>query len=708
MPTPNPRLPPQQHALAAALYAALAVWLTWPQAALLGSAIVGGPIGHIDGWQKVWNMWWIRTALENGQNPFYTRLLYWPLELPLGLQPIDMTSAALSLPVLLLAGPVAAYGVAALLNFTLSGWISYLLALRVTGSLPGALLAGVIVAAAPQHLVRFLDGQLEHVAIQWVALALLALVHTSEHPTWRAGIWLAGSMLLVCYTSWYHAFFLALATLTWLLWLLARTHRLWPLLRPWLVALPLLLVGLLPILPGLFSGLANAARSADHWRTQAAFYSVDLLDLLLPSANHPLWGAAVRSYQQQFHPNSASWVTTPGYVALLLALLACGVLLWRRCRRREPVPPALPGLALAAGVLWLFALGTRLHVGGVDTGIPLPVAQLFAALPGTSFAFRRQLAALTGMLPLAVLAAFGLHVVLAGRSGWQRRVLFGALAGVLLFELAPPPMQVYRDDTPPVYARLRSQPGTLLVVPIRPRSLATMSSSLRAQMTHQRPIIGGYVARPPDYPMGRSAPLLRRLDSLDCEREYIGPDDQATARSALAFYEIRQIVLHSERLDTRRQTCARQTIERFLGLSPSLESGTIRVYDVPPFQPQPFLYLDRGWYDLERNDARRWRWMSTRGTLQIVNPDDAPRQMVVTLRLESFHTARPVHIALADQQVGTIQVQPGLARPYHLLLTVPPGEHTLHVSAPASEDPMAGRRVSIVLVAANLEGIGGS
>ena len=90
----------------AALYLLLAVWITWPQAALLGQAVVGGPIAEADGWQKVWNMWWFRTALAGLDDPLTTRLLFWPQGASLGFQPIDISNALLALPVLLTAGPL--------------------------------------------------------------------------------------------------------------------------------------------------------------------------------------------------------------------------------------------------------------------------------------------------------------------------------------------------------------------------------------------------------------------------------------------------------------------------------------------------------------------------------------------------------------------------------------------------------------------------
>ncbi|NJK79779.1 MAG: hypothetical protein HC914_07715 [Chloroflexaceae bacterium] len=85
-------------------------------------------------------------------------------------------------PVAAVAGPVAAYGVAAILGFALSGFITYLLGLRVVGSVAGALAAGMMVTIAPKHIDHFVNGHLEHVTLQWLALYVLVLHHATEHP----------------------------------------------------------------------------------------------------------------------------------------------------------------------------------------------------------------------------------------------------------------------------------------------------------------------------------------------------------------------------------------------------------------------------------------------------------------------------------------------------------------------------------------------
>ncbi len=693
-----------RHMLALAFFVGVAAWLTWPQAAFLGRAIVGGALARSDGWQNVWNLWWIRRALLAGQNPLATDLLYWPEGVQLALQTLNPTSALLTLPVLLAAGPVAAYGVAVLLGFALSGWFTYLLALRVSGSWEGALIGGLLVEAAPQHLGRFLDGQLEHISLQWVPLYLLALLSASERPTRRAGLWLGASVALVAYTSWYHALSIALLTLIWLGWQLLAIVRqrgphiprqLWDLVRPWLVALPLLLLLLLPVIPGLLAGLADSSRPPEHWYRQAWFHSIDLLDLFLPSAYHPLWGPAVAAYQQPLHPNSVGWVVTPGYAAL--ALIIAGLLFrWRAARL----------WALLAAVLLLFALGTRLRVAGVDSGLPLPIAPIIARLPGLGLMVRRSLAVLVALVPLAVVAAYGVQALLERLRGLPPLVPGGLFVALLLLEAAPPPVQVLYDDTPPVYAALKGQPGTLLVLPVNPQEPDIKSAPLRAQMTHGRPIMGGYVARDPDYPLARGAPLMGDLARRTCQAPDIVAHDADTTLSALAYYNVSQIVLQTDWLSADQVACARQLLEALPGLVRTQQEGPVLVYAMPAATAKPFLFLGDGWHRPEQDGPRIWRWMTAKGELYLVHTDRVHiGTFAVNLRMESLEIERPVSISLNQQPAGTFAVTPHRSRVYHLLIPASPGQNELRLNAPTSRDPnpQTPRDMSIAVESVTIE-----
>lgn len=675
------------HGLALLVFLALAIWLTWPQAALAGQAVVGGPIAETDAWQKVWNLWWARTALERGTYVYFTTMLFWPQGVSLGFQPIDLTSAVLTAPLLFTSGPLAAYALAAILGFALSGFCTYLLGLRLSQNWIGALAAGLVVVLAPAHLVRFVDGQLEHVTLQWVPLYLLALWHATERPTWRSGVWLALTVALVSYTSWYHALFCALMTLAWLVWHSAARRTLWPLLRPWMLALPLIPLLLLPIVPSLLQGAADSRRGVEHWREQAQLYSADLVDLVLPSAHHPLWGPPIFAYQQALHPESAGWVVTPGYIALALALI--GVI---RCR-----PARVWGLL--ALVLYLFALGESLRIGGMETGVPLPVAWLIANLPGLGFGHRRFIAATVALVPLAAAAAYGAQVLAQHLPARFSTIMLLLVGAVWLFENAPPPMQVYRDDTSPVYATLRDRPGAILDLPLYARGLDVRSATLRSQMTHGRPQLAGYVARDPEYPLGLGGPLIGQVSRQGCTPAGVVPDDPQIVADAFAYYEITAVVLHPERIAREQQRdCVRETLEAN-GFVADQQAGNVTVFSVPPGTPRPFLFLGTGWLTLERDGTRAWRWMTDAGRLYLVNTHAEPRVVGVRLRVQSFAQPRLVEVWLNGRFSGRMQVDAVPGRVYTVLIPARPGENEIELRSATERDPgpEGERAISILL-----------
>jgi hypothetical protein len=198
------------HLLALGIYAALTLYLlagVLPQAA---SAIPGAGVAQEDGWQNAWNMWWVRLALARGQNPYHTDMLFSPTGASLYLHTLNITNSLLTLPVLLTAGPVAAYNVAVALGFVLTGYGSFLLAQHVLGHRGVAVAIGAVVTFSPFHLAKLWDGHLSWVTMQWIPCAILCLLRALETGRWRwrvaAGAVLAGAAL----TSWYYALFSAI------------------------------------------------------------------------------------------------------------------------------------------------------------------------------------------------------------------------------------------------------------------------------------------------------------------------------------------------------------------------------------------------------------------------------------------------------------------------------------------------------------------
>lgn len=672
---------------ALALYLLLALLSLVALLPHFSQAILGGPIADVDGWQHTWHVWWVAQAVTQGQNPFETALLFHPQGATLYLQPLNLSTGLLVLPITLASGPVAGYNSAVLLSLLLAGLAGYLLALRVSGNQIAALIGGLVFAWAPFHLTRIYDGQLELAAVQWPAFYALLVLRALEDRRLSDAL-LAGILLAVIgYTSWYYLLFM-------LVWS-AAFALLW-LRRPWLgalrqwaligsVALALLAPALIPGLRELY-GTERGLAAVDP--AELRTYSANLLDFVLPSYLHPLGGEAVKSaVSTAWHPLSGDWNLALGYSILLLA--GAGCILARPFAWRWAVLATLGGL---------FALGPELQVGPWRSGWPLPY-QLLQMLPGADFARRPLHFSLLITLALAPLAALGVRELLARAGRWRLPALLGILA-LLSFELLPVRGQLYTAQVHPYYASLRPEDGALLHVPV---PLFKSVAPQKAQLSHAAPLIGGYLARIPAYDL-LDAPGVRPLRQLRAESgSLLKPVESALA--ALNYYQIRQIIVNWPAIHPDRRPLVAEALAQVLpGVAPSYADASLSAYVVPQVAPEPFAFFGPGWYDEEQTAARRWRWMDQQAVILLVNPDPGPRRLTLQLSFESYRQARELSLSINGYPLDhwNIPAQPDqLARTMHLL--APPGTQRLLLSAPAEREPTAaGRVLSVVLTEAVL------
>ena len=214
-------------------YLALSLIVMAPVLPVFTTALPGGPIANVDGWQNVWNLWWVHRAVMSATNPFFTPLLFYPQGVDLTLQTLNISNGILFLPITALAGPIAAYNAAVITALTLSGIGGYALALRVSGDRLAAFVGGAVFTFSPFHLTKVWDGQLELIALQWVALYAFFLLRAVEEGQRRDAL-IAGVLLaLIGYTSWYYLFFFSVYSLLFAaIWLVkAPDEQRWVLVR---------------------------------------------------------------------------------------------------------------------------------------------------------------------------------------------------------------------------------------------------------------------------------------------------------------------------------------------------------------------------------------------------------------------------------------------------------------------------------------------
>jgi hypothetical protein len=535
-------------------YTLLTVLMTWPLATAFTTHL---PTGS-DGWQYLWNLWWMKTALVDlHTNPFHTDLLYYPYGVSLYFDTLTPLLGVISVP-LQLAGlslPTV-YNLLVGLSFVGAGYGTYLLVRRLTGRRPAAFVAGLVFAFCPYHFAH-LRGHLNLVSLQWLPFYVLALWNAWEPDSpaearspnrrrkvgWAvvAGGWLA----VTAYTEWMYALFLGLFTVWFMAWRLAA-RRAWAEWRQGgITAAVASGVALLLVSPVL-GPMMQEAQAATYMRAtpdEIRFYSSDLTDAFMPNLFHPLWpdrGLAVFLHYAGRPP--AELVVFAGYSVLVLSLGAVWGL------RRHAGVRFWGATALGA---WVLSLGPALHIWGhTDFGgwnVPLPYTLLQGIPFFTIFRVPARLMVLA-MLALAVLVGYALAALAAGRwrgpgARWARRPLAAGVIGMLVlaeFLPVPYPLMAPRPETA-FYQEVAREPGrfALLELPLVPAT-----TYVGYQVVHQQPIINGHLSRQPPDVFIAETPVLRYLLP---ETPVDGPLAAEAARTGLSDLrrnQVRYAVVH--------------------------------------------------------------------------------------------------------------------------------------------------------------------
>jgi hypothetical protein len=225
------------------------------------------------------------------------------------------------------------------------------------------------------------------------------------------------------------------------------------------------------------------------WKTHLR--GPDLFSLFMPNPFHAVWGPAVSHWVTSHAMHPQDQAASLGWVCLGVVILAG---LWRS-----------RWFYLAVGAT-IMSMGTHLYLAQTNTWCPLPFF-LFRLIPvlGNVRVPERWMA--VGAIAWAVLLALSLLKLSAAR-GWSLRKLCLVTILCLLVENWPGIPAVATPPISPVYLRLKQEPpGGVLTVPfyIGDSSIGTGDAlngrfifpwdHLWAQITHEKPILGGYVGR---------------------------------------------------------------------------------------------------------------------------------------------------------------------------------------------------------------------
>ena len=338
------------HAAVVMAYVTLTLWQTWPLATAPGA---WAPHDLGDPLLSTWTLWWNATHVPFTHD-WWNGAIFYPAPGALALSDHRVGIGLITTP-LILGGvtPLAAHNIAFLASYVLSAVSAYALAFSLTRSAAAAFIAGLVYGFHPfrsEHLPH-----LELLSGYWLPLVLLALHRwvATFRRRWLA--LLAGSLVLVAFTTGYYFFFLGVLLGLWLLWFVP-----WDLPRRRYVelgvALALPFVPLAPVLLAYRSthrqfGLGRSI-------TEIEDLSADIRGWVTPPEPLAFWNAPAAWHT----PEGAVF---PGVTAALLVAIGIGIA-WRegsRPRRRSRLRSAVLGLGLVAlGIAMIPALWGAVEV----------------------------------------------------------------------------------------------------------------------------------------------------------------------------------------------------------------------------------------------------------------------------------------------------------------------------------------------------------
>jgi hypothetical protein len=461
------------------------------------------PVGRIgDQSIAIWDDWWLAKALSTHVSPFYTRYLFYPTGVSLLYHSISWLTAAIALPLRALFGAIASYNLTFLLETLLCAGSLFALALYLTESALASFVAGFVFAFDPYRITR----AMQHPNLAntgFIPLVLLGLFRAWRGQ--RHWVWFAAAALACVLLTGVHLFLMTSLAVAVLVPFEAWQTRRFKDVRFWTTTLYfggacLLLTGplVLPYVQSLHALHEAMATVSTSWST-------DLLSLVVPGPHHPF--GARRAYDLYGEAGSVAYL---GVVPFLLAVCA-----WFTRTTRRPALVWWFGFAL----FLILSFGPRITFDSreYDGFMPYRLVQGLSVFRALRAPERLNL---VSRVFFAMAVAWGMLAVERLLSKRPRLAL--AAVPFVLFDYYAGPFPTRPIDHSEFYTELgrRGGSGAILALPLDRQA---SKRAMLAQTIHERPIVGGMVARTPNaaHRYIHGSALLRALAAnrpLDCRK----------------------------------------------------------------------------------------------------------------------------------------------------------------------------------------------
>lgn len=646
------------------VYILLSLGMTWPVGLHINDAVAG--VGG-DPWQAIWRFgdtydraarslgsghgWeFFKSEFLGGGDARLTNLSVWPW-----------------MPLKIVFGLPAAYNLVYLLSFVLSGYAMYLLASYWREPDPKkpwwlheapAFLTGLFYMFLPYHEAHGL-GHFGAMQMQWIPFIMLVALCLYRRFSWGKLVLLWLLFTMQAWTEHHYALWLLILAVVTLIFIRKevvkkirwRERQVWIVLAVFL-GLVLVSVGL-SYYPTL--RLSTTSDTLELGQEQTIRFSADLFSFVVPAPFHTIWGGLCNTlFGKYFTGNVSESTQFVGFVPLLLVLFF---------RKHIPLLHRKYWLMVGA-VFLLIALGPRLHVFGHVLSWPMPYA-LIDSWP--VFSAIRTVARAGVMVSVAMSVL--LFWVLQKNVHRQGSVIL--MAGLLLLEFLFLPVPSQSATLSPIYSYVRQGVGSRIIEIPAATNYTAASRALFASQVHGKEVLGNNALEraqaAEDFDLPRAVPAVRQLlylRTVDLRRdrsEFFAQSLVESLPDALTFFDVGEIIIHTDSLSTLETSAIRGFLEEDAHLKPIVIPDAI-LYQVPLEFTVPhdgvFLMRDKRWQAVGLDPKRGHVFGEIESgasvTLVNVRPVSVAMRIKLSLAPESPGSLR---LTLNDKIIG--EIKPG-------------------------------------------------
>jgi len=544
-----------KYAWAFALYAVMAMVITWPTVSHLTEAIpLGSESAPTVPLFNLWTLGWNVERFLDGYRGYWDAPIFYPSTGTFAFSDPQPLTGVLATPFWRF-GPAASYNLILFLFVTLNALAAFTLLRGRDFAIGPAFLGGLLVGTLP--FLAHERGVLQLQPLFGALWAIDGLWRWAASPRWRSGLQIGLGISVTFLTSEYYALFLAVLLATAVPFLPPFWHHR----RFWLTTLSGVVVVLLLILPVALPQLASIQEMGFSRSAQTIARSSALpADYLHPSPTlrESDWLPWRSVSKQSLFPGI-------GLVSLALA----GALV---CSRQPGQRPWIGYLLFGTAIALLMSLGPNLRIGSWQ-----PYSLLRVYVPGfSSLRSPFRLGHFVQVYTALLAATFLAHLWQRGRRGWSV-----ALAMLVVFELAPYPSQ------------LTSIPPTIQTQAIRPPAiiLPFPESGATAAFAKTTGWMVSMLAEPVSLVNGYSGFFPRLQSQL---RSLLADFPTPRGLAALRALGVQTILIEAAVIDSLEQAGLATSVAQG-DLTPAAPADGFLIFDLPSSQLNPIRSYTGAW-----------------------------------------------------------------------------------------------------------------